>query len=141
MPKHDYVCTNDDCGNYEFDAIIKYGDPLFCPECHTLMKITYEFWEDVALADHGRSANERTDHNGFVKNWGSDDDPLCKLEVLGGGLKDAGVVTFTPDQQAAFRQRILMEGSTPQIRKDILSTRKENIKQARAEAKKKAESR
>lgn len=139
MPKHDYKCGNYECRNYEFDVIVPYGEEVFCPECCAPMEITYEFWDDVALEDHGRSRNEKADHNGFVKNWSATDDPLARLELLGGSLKDKGVITFTPDQQAAFRQRILVEGDSPKLRKDILAQRKANIQEKKEETKKKVQ--
>ncbi len=137
MPKHDYYCES--CTNLEADVVLPYNAPLICDVCESTMRITYELWtgDTIWLEDHGRSRNEKTDHNNFVKNWSANDDPLARIEITGGGTKDKGLVTFSADQQAAFRRRVLVDGDTPALRRDVLATRKENIRAARAERQKK----
>jgi hypothetical protein len=133
MPKHDYRCPV--CDNIEADVVVPYGEPFQCDVCSSPMNITYELWDEssFSLVDHGRSRNEKLDHNNFIKNWSATDDPLTRLEVLSTNLKDRSIRTFTPEQQSSFRRRIMVDGDSPQIRKDILATRKANIQSARAE--------
>lgn len=140
MPKHDFKCP--ECTDIQCDVRVAIGEVPDCLVCGTPMEIFYGLWDEntYGLEDHGRSRSEKTDVNGFIKNWGCNDDPLTRVEILGGTIKDAGVRSFTADQQATFRGKLLRDGDSPQLRNEVLAVRRENLKAARAEYKKKAES-
>jgi hypothetical protein len=142
MAIHDIRCEF--CGHIERDVNVNghviregrlVGRPCVqClqPECYTF----YGLWDDVPLEDHGRSRSERADHNGFVKTWKAFDDPMCKIEL---GIhrknhRDHTMQTFNEDQIVAFRSKMLVDGDTPQLRREILDTREHNLKKAEGKA-------
>ena len=133
--KHDYLCAY--CGDIQCDVVLPIGQYADCLVCGEKMGPYYGFWEDLLLEDHGRSRNDKVDRNGYIKNWQANDDPLTRIEILGGAIKDKGVRSFTDEQQAVFRAKLMRDGDSATLRNEVLAVRRENLKKQREEYKKK----
>lgn len=135
MRKHDYLCPN--CADMQCDVELPMGEYATCLVCETQMEVYYGWWEDVMLEDHGRAKGEKLDKDGYIKNWQANDDPLARIEILGGSIKDRGVRSFSDEQQAIFRAKIMRDGDSASLRNEVLAVRRENLKKSREEYTKK----
>lgn len=125
MPRHDLLC--EPCARVIEDVVFRHGDKLPCPECGHEMQTYYGNWTDVMLDDHGRARNDRVAHDGTIKNLGASDSKLARIELgLSGRPYDKALRTFSPEQSAAFRAKLMADGDSPKVFREIIETRKAN---------------
>lgn len=129
MPKHDWKCNT--C-KVVIEDRLPYGEKRTCDFCGKEMEITLENWTDVGLHDHGRAVNERTDRDGYIKNFRAGDLKLARIELgLHGSPADKTLRTFSPEQAAEYRRKIMVEGDSPKLMHEILDQRKANQQAAK----------
>lgn len=136
MPTHDLRC--DFCGHTEENVKIPAATIIDgcateqeCPSClQKQMMVYFGNWNDIAMDDGGRCTNDRYDRQGMIKNFTAQDDPVAMIE-MGFHKKhrpaDRHMQTFNADQVQAFRTRLVVDGDSPTLRKEILATREANL--------------
>jgi len=115
MVTHDYKCST--CKRVAMDQTAHPGD---C--CGTPMEITYEFWSQL---NYMSDCNELTDSKGFRKKFTALEDPTCAIEI--GLAEDKGIGTFSEEQRRHYAGKVLHDGDSPQLRKEILRQRQKNL--------------
>lgn len=132
MILHDFRCGQ--CGHTEEELAIESGiTEVPCPACDEgIMGITYDAWAGLGLANEGVSVDDRLSKDGTINQLGVNDSKLCRIELnLATSPMDKGLRTFTPEQSADFRKRVMMcSGKARAERKlfeEVIKTRKENL--------------
>jgi len=134
---HDLKCPV--CGYVEMEVIVHHSqiqDGLANSECRkcgsTVRETYYGLWEgeDVNVFNDGLGGMfgyQRADKKGRVREFGVADDTLSKIQ-LGMFTKptDKGLKNFTDDQTAHYRERLIAEGDSGKLRKEIMSTYESN---------------
>ena len=98
-------------------------------ECHTeqcigLPQITYAYWGDVQVMNHGRPTQELTDRHGYRRKFAALDDPLCQIDLgVHQDQSSNGIRAFPEELSREFRDRITRDGDSPKLRDDMLSVR------------------
>jgi len=116
---HDYICPS--CQYRENDRIGK----TLCPHCEENMQITFDGWKKLEFNQY--AANDRVDNKGFVRKFSASDDPLCLSQLGIGDSKLQSYNKFTPDESAEFRGRMLTDGDSPKLRRQILAKYNEKV--------------
>lgn len=118
MPIHDYKCK---CGVIHTDYMEKPERCIFCGGNE--FEITYEEWTTVGI---GEDLSALTDRFGRRRAFTASEDPTCAIELGLATDGGAGVRTFTPEQSVEYVQRMMRDGDTPQLRREILRQRAKN---------------
>jgi hypothetical protein len=104
-----------------------------CPACDEgIMSIAYDAWTGLGLVNEGVSVDDRTAKDGTINMLGINDSKLARIEMgLSGKPHDKALRTFSPEQSADFRKRVMMcSGKARAERKlfdELIKTRKENL--------------
>lgn len=136
MALHDIKCVA--CGKVGYDVNIHHSqiqDGVAYYECQcgsTLAELRYDLWEekDLNLFNDGLGgfdSYQRTDKKGFIREFGVSDDSLAQIQL--GMFKkptDKSLKNFTEDQTMQYRERLLAEGDSGKLRKEIIETYKSN---------------
>jgi hypothetical protein len=96
------------------------------------MAITYDAWTGLGLINGGVSVDDRLSKDGTINLLGINDSLLSRIELgLANKPHDKALRTFTPEQSADFRKRVMMcSGKARAERKlfeEVIKTRKENL--------------
>jgi hypothetical protein len=89
------------------------------------MEITFSFWTTINGLDGGTARDSLVDSKGFRKQYNATEDPVCMAEV--GGHDSHGIKTFTPEQSEYYRGRLIKDGDSPKLRREILRERAKNV--------------
>ncbi len=120
MPRiNDYKCTS--CGYIDCDRIEK---PDSCPSCSGSMEVTFENWSKI---EFDARKDERTDAKGFVKKFSALDDPLCAAQLGMGDSRLQSYNKLSEEESTEFRQRLIAEGDSPKLRRQILAKYNEKV--------------
>jgi hypothetical protein len=122
MPINDYKCTNKSCAFIEHDMIER---PDACLNCGSEMEVTFENWNKLEFNPY--SSNDRVDSKGFVRRFSASDDPLCLAQL---GIGDSQLQEYnkmTPEESAEFRGKMIAEGDSPKLRRQILAKYNEKV--------------
>lgn len=129
---HDFRCGQ--CGYTEGELAIESGiTEVPCPACDEgIMAITYDAWTGLGLMNEGVSVDDRLSKDGTINLLGIQDSKLARIELaLANSPHDKALRTFTPEQSADFRKRVMMcSGKARAERKlfdEMIKTRKENL--------------
>lgn len=119
MPMHDYKCR---CGRFVRDVTerpteCECGDPDFA--------VSYCFWSKFNEVREFKSESDLTDDKGFRRLFTATEDPTCMIEM--GLLEGNGIKTFHPEQVREYQERLVKDGDTPRLRKQILQERQRNM--------------
>lgn len=118
---HDYLCKA--CGAVFEDVL---GTPEPCACGHSELTITFQKWTKLTAMNRGRSWDDLVDGKGFRSAFKASEDPVCAYEL--GTIRDgAGIRTFSDEQSKHFASKVLRDGDTPQLRKEILAERNKNL--------------
>ncbi len=72
-----------------------------------------------------KSESELVDSNGFRRRFTALEDPTCAIEL--GMAEGNGIQTFNEDQRAYYAGKILRDGDSPSLRREMLKERKRNL--------------
>lgn len=126
MPLHDYKCRN--CGDVLLDQL--ESPTQECISCGDVSyEITYSHWKTVGV---GEDLSALEDRFGRRKAFTAGEDPTCAIELGLASDNGSGVRTFTPEQQSNYLQKIMKDGDSPKLRREILRQRADNNKAAGA---------
>ncbi len=73
-----------------------------------------------------KTSNDLVDDRGFRRRFRATEDPTVMAE-LGLG-EDKGISTFNIDQKMEYVERMMKDGDTPKLRRQVLDQRIENLK-------------
>ena len=122
MPLHDYLCLScEHVMENEFEA------PTKCSKCGADdLEITFQNWKMFNRRRDVKSANDLVDDLGNRRAFKASEDPTVRIEM---GLQASnGLQTFSPEQAAEYRERLMRDGDTPTLRRKVLRERTENLK-------------
>lgn len=132
MILHDFRCAQ--CGYTEEELPIESGiTEIPCPACDEgIMAITYDAWTGLGLMNGGASVDDRLSKDGTINMLGVNDSKLARIELgLADKPLDKSLRTFTPEQSADFRKRVMMCSGKARAERalfnEIIKTRKENL--------------
>ncbi len=111
---NDYQCKS--CGKV-------YPDSLGKPEesCCGEWEITFQNWKGFNFQrDYSSSSDTHTTH-GVRRKFKASEDPLVQYEL--GLIPDHGIKSFSPDQSAHYAEKMMKDGDTPALRREILRER------------------
>lgn len=125
MMLNDYRCN--DCKISFKDVYTKSGKPD-CPQCGKPLEVDFSSWDSVNFArPFSESMRNATDTG--TNSFGALHDPVCKSEL---GLGASKYSVLEGGESAEFGRRLLKEGDSPALRKDIKSAREREIKKKKA---------
>ena len=119
MAINDYRCA--DCGFEEYDLI---ADPKNCAMCDGLMYVNFSYWKGLEIDPRH---DERLDSKGFVKKFGLLDDPLASAQLGMGDPKLQSYNRLSEEEQKVYKERLILDGDSPKLRKDVLKAYNKNI--------------
>jgi hypothetical protein len=91
------------------------------------MKLFFGLWQHDMLFNNGMG-DVRYDKKGRVRAFSALEDPIAKIELgFHKDMHDKGLQTFNQDQVLHFRERLAVEGNTPNLRRKIIETRNSNV--------------
>ena len=124
MILHDFKCNY--CSFIVKDELEK---PTTCPVCtHTnTMEICFDLWTTFNSGTRDIIKDNLTDVRGFRMAYKASEDPVAMAE-LGLNPEGSGIRSFSDTQQKEYRERLVVDGDSPQLRKKILAVREENTK-------------
>lgn len=122
---HDYKCKN--CNHVVMEQM---EIPTECPCGTPEFFWTAEFWtkdkNPLAGRRDFRTSNCLEDVQGRRRRFTALEDPTCQIEL---GMMDGnGIGTFNQEQRQYYAGKILRDGDTPAMRREILDTRISNQK-------------
>lgn len=117
MALHDYVCKS--CEAMFPNELIK---PV-C-ECGGEVEITFRNWKGFNFQRDYCSKNQTHTTTGERRRFDASDDPVCMSEI--GLLPDHGMKTFSEEQSQHYAGKMLRDGDSPSLRREILRERKKN---------------
>lgn len=113
---HDYKCQR--CSHIVRDT---HTQPHTCV-CGGEYDITYELWDDL---NYTGDRNALSDSKGYRRKFGALEDPTCSIEM--GLAHGPGIETFSEEQRRYYAGKVLTDGDSPDLRKEILRQRKRNL--------------
>lgn len=128
---HDYRCQN--CQAVLMEQIEK---PTECTCGSPQWEWTVEFWskdKNPFIRRDFKSSNDLYTDTGYRRKFTASEDPTCAIELGMAPEHDKGISTFNIDQRIEFMGRMMKEGDSPSLRKQILKQRVANQK-ARGES-------
>lgn len=125
MPLHDWKCNS--CGFIADNLMIKPSRG--CDSCGCDMEITYQNWKNFNRNREFLSDNDNTrvDDKGFVRKFSVADDRYAQIQLgINLNQSDVGLKTFTDEQSMYYTGRLLRDGDSPKLRKEILDETKKS---------------
>jgi len=119
QPLHDYRCKA--CGDVEMDSL-EVPSRQCCDS--TAWEITFQHWKNFNFSRDYSSANDTHTVDGTRRRFSATEDPLVQYEL--GLLPDQGLRTFNDEQSEYYRGKLMKDGDTPTLRKEILKERVKN---------------
>jgi hypothetical protein len=116
---HDFICPK--CAHRENDLI----GPATCAHCGENMQITFDGWCKLEFNQY--SSNDRLDSKGYVRKFSAADDPICMAQLGMGDAKLQSYNQMTPEESTEFRQKMIANGDSPKLRREILAKYNEKL--------------
>jgi hypothetical protein len=88
------------------------------------MDVTFQNWKKL---EFDARVDERTDARGFVKKFSALDDPLCAAQLGMGTQQLQSYNKMTPEESTEFRQKLIANGDSPKLRREILAKYNEKV--------------
>jgi hypothetical protein len=120
---HDYRCQS--CRALKMEQLEK---PTDCECGNPQWEWTCEFWDkdkNPFIRRDFKTSNDLYTDLGYRRRFNVSDDPTCQIELCG---DDKGISTFDIDQRLEYAGRLMKDGDTPALRREILKQRVENLK-------------
>lgn len=120
---HDFECAS--CMKIERDLLEK---PTTCDCGNPQWSWTLKLWDknrNCLIAREFKSESDLVDDQGRRRRFTALDDPTCNIEL--GMVEGNGIQTFNEDQRAYYAGKILRDGDSPALRKEMLRERKRNL--------------
>lgn len=118
-PLHDYKCK--ECGTVVTDQL-EVPSSGCCDS--PAYEITFQNWKNFNFSRDYSSSNDTHTTDGTRRKFCATEDPLVQYEL--GLLPDQGLRTFSEEQSEHFRGKLMRDGDTPSLRKEILRERVKN---------------
>ena len=132
MALHDWKCLS--CGYVSENVLIKPTNG--CDSCGSDMEITFQNWKNFNRNREFLSDNDstRVDDKGFVRKFSVADDRYAQIQLgINLNQSDVGLKTFTDDQSMYYTGRLLRDGDSPKLRREILDETKKSQEQCNAD--------
>lgn len=127
MPINDFICKN--CGHGKKNVLHKHSEEVACGDCGQVMEVFFGDWETLAFRrPFSQSMYNATDTG--LNSFGALHDPVTKAEL--GITKDKKHTLLSNEERVDFGKRLLKEGDSPQLRKDIKSRREQVLKEKKS---------
>jgi hypothetical protein len=118
-PLHDYKCKS--CGSVVVDSL-EHPSNQCCSE--PSYEITFQNWKNFNRRRDYCSTNDTHTTDGARRRFCATEDPLVQHEL--GLLPDHGLRTFSDEQSEYYIGKLMRDGDTPTLRKEILKQRVSN---------------
>ncbi len=113
---HDYRCSA--CGAFVENSM---GMPEEkCCE-NSQYEITFQNWKSFNYQRDYSSSNDTHTTDGIRRKFRASEDPIVQFEL--GLIPDHGIRSFDENQAAHFREKMMKDGDTPALRREILRER------------------
>ena len=125
---HDYRCQN--CRALQMEQLEK---PTTCECGNPQWEWTCEFWDkdkNPFIRRDFKSSNDLYTDLGFRRKFNVGDDPTALIELGLNPAHDKGISTFNIDQRMEYVGKLMKEGDSPKLRREILQQRVQNLKDA-----------
>ena len=120
---HDFRCDN--CNKLHENEVEK---PSVCESCGLPhLSYTFENWKKFNGMRDVKGENDLVDDAGRRRKFKASEDPTCLIEL--GLQEDRGIKTLSNEQSDYFRGRLLIDGDTPKLRKEILRERTKTLRE------------
>jgi len=120
---HDFECGS--CMRIERDLMEK---PTTCECGNPNWSWTMKLWDknrNPLIRRDFKSESDLVDDQGYRRRFTALEDPTLNIEL--GMVEGNGIQTYDQEQRAHYAGKILRDGDSPALRKEMLRVRKSNL--------------